>query len=599
MWETLDTPLSLGLSLLVKNGQVIDALGIDFDPKRYLDQEWRTARDDYQAVSFIRKFPFEMEGIDRTAAAWEKFQKAEEQCRITNERFRAARLRGFPPRVDAVITIASRKIASWLGKLDAGAWALRCRFGPGADALNKGAAATVYHKLSRLSVTPDFEDGALGLVRSHPAWEQSLLGESQEALDGMSIASVRTRVRQLLQVVPGNRVTFVPKSALIDRTIAIEPGLNIYAQLGLGALIRGRLKKVGLDLDQQFPNQELAREGSVNGEIATIDLSMASDTVATELVRELLSYRPQGAPAASAARWLTALEWCRSKKGTISIEGVERSFRYEKFSSMGNGFTFELESMIFYALALACAEVNAEKRLQWIRAYGDDIAIPVTCVRLLEEVLAFCGFSVNTQKSYSEGVFRESCGADFLNGRNVRPYFLKEKDETAAGLFRLANGIRRVAFRRNLGIGCDRQLRPVWVHVLDRIPNSLRDLTVPFRPVECLTPSGMRPLPWADVESEDGGLAVSHDEAMSSRYVTFARDYQAGWYYAALKARPLSKRYDTNFELLKLYGLYACRDGVATETTSYDQVVGRGESKLRRLSLRAYSPDWLNMVQWI
>lgn len=582
LWESIDTPLSLGLSILCNNGQLEDALRVEFNPSRYLQGDWKTARDDYQSIAFLRKMPLDVRGINRGSAAWEKFRAAEEQCRKTNLRFRASRVRGFPPRVEAVLHTACRKISHWLGDLSAKSWALRCRFGPGVDAFNKGTRTSPYHKLSRLSVTPDFEDGALGLIRCHPVWERILSGfEPEEILSVLDKEAIRKRVT----ILPGNRVTFVPKTALIDRSIAIEPGMNIFAQLGLGALLRSRLKRAGLDLDKQEPNQELAKLGSRTGAVATIDLSSASDTVALEVVRELL---PEP--------WFVAMDWCRSKKGTYMEQGelgcIEHTFNYEKFSSMGNGFTFELESLIFYSLALAVADVleltTSERRL--IRSYGDDITMPTAGVTLLEEVLDFCGFTVNLQKSYSSGVFRESCGADFFNGVNIRPYFLKEYCNDARSLFRLANGIRRVAYRRNFGLSCDRKLRPVWVHIIHRIPNSLRDLKIPFRPKLGIS--------WEDIESGDGGLAVSHDEALSSPYVRFNTDYMAGWNFAQLQARPSSQKADTErFGEFYLYALYASRNGSTSETTTYDQVVGRGESG-SRLNLGAYAPSWLDIGGW-
>jgi hypothetical protein len=592
MWEQIDTPLSLGLWLLVKNEQVVDALRVDFDPSRYLESQWKLARDDYQAISFLRKFPFVLEGIDRISAAKEKFLEAEELCRLTNRRFLSTSHRGINPRVEPIIMLARRKIGGWLGNLNGKSWALRCRFGPGVDARNKGARVSAYYKLSCPSVTPEFQEGALALIRSHPAWERILLGFPSEAssredylqIDGTTtIQEIRKRVSQKVEVVPGNRVTFVPKTALIDRCIAIEPGMNIFAQLGLGALLRSRLKsRAGLDLNTQVPNQLLAQLGSSFGEIATIDLSSASDTVSTELVRELL---PE--------QWFKAMDWCRSRRGVLQQGSQDIEITYEKFSSMGNGFTFELESMIFYALALSCAEhlkLNTSDILN-VRAYGDDITVPVGCVNLLEEVLSFCGFIVNPRKSFSTGVFRESCGADFFDGKNVRPYFLKEFCGTAQSLFRLANGIRRAAYRRNLGFGCDRKLRPVWVHVVDRIPNSLRDLRVPYRSIGGI--------PWADIESGDGGLAVNHDEALSSPYVRFNTDYMAGWLYAELQACPVVKRVSAEYwDEFYLYSLYASRDGTSSDSTTYDLVVGRGESR-RRLNSGAFAPDWLTMGQWL
>lgn len=590
MWEAINTPKSLKLSMLAESGQLEDVVSEVVRPSDYADYDWETAGDDYQAVAFLKKYPLEILGVNREAAALEKFWEAESQCCRTNHRFRAYHSRGaIPPRVDRVLNSARRKIDRWLGTLDTRSWALRCRFGPGADALNKGVRATAYHKLSHNSVTPEFADGARGLIAIHPVWQRVLSG-------GSDMSYVPGPCKPLmgspaLKLLPGNSVTFVPKNALTDRSIAIEPGLNIFAQLGLGALIRARLKKAGLDLDTQYPNQVLARQGSVDGTIATIDMSMASDTMATHVVQDLL---PEG--------WFVALDWCRSKSGLVKNGQTETLVHYEKFSSMGNGYTFELESMIFYALALACAEATPEDlgcasdearpNKALVRAYGDDVTVPTSCVRLLGEVLNFCGFLVNPSKSFVDGVFRESCGADFFNGVNVRPYFLKEQCDTAQSLFRLANGIRRVAYRRNLGFGCDDRLKPVWIYVVDRIPNSLRDLKIPFRATDTL---------WPDVESGDGGLAVNHDEAISSHWVRYNTLYQRGWLFAQLQPRPLATKLgntEQEWHSHYLYSLYACRDGGSGEKETYDSVVSRGTSGVR-LNADVSTSDWLDLGPWI
>jgi hypothetical protein len=568
LWAALDTPLSLGLSLLARNGQLKEVLEVNFDPSRYNDIN--TLRDDYQAISFLRKYPFP--GFNREEPTMKKFHEAEEVCRRTNRQWLNNRSTGFEPDVEQVLHFARRKISYWLGTLNTSAWVSRCRFGPGADSLNRGTRVSAYHKLSSLSATADFSDGARALAWCHPSWARSLSGLSPEDHGPVGPPSIEN--------VSGNRVTLVPKTALVDRSIAIEPQMNIFAQLGLGALIRSRLKRVGLDLDDQTPNMELARQGSIDGTVATIDLSMASDTLATEVVRDLVP-----------DPWFAAMDWVRSKNGSFGSGDV---FSYQKFSSMGNGFTFELESMIFYALALGCTK---DENHHLVRSFGDDITVPTDSVELLVKVLGACGFQVNTQKSFTSGDFRESCGADFFRGINVRPYFHKELISDAKGLFRLVNGIRRVAYRRNCGIGCDRRLRAVWVHVLARIPKSLRDITIPCQPRLGIS--------WADLETGDGGLVVNHDEAHSSPFVTFNRDLQVGWSYARIDALPQLITAD-DWPTLITYGLYVLgqseresRDGSSEhKKTSFDKVVGRGSVR-SRLNFTAYSRDWFELGPWV
>jgi len=571
LWENLDTPLSLGLSILARNGQWKDVVSQEFNPGRYLEVELEAARDDYQAVSFLRKCPLEIVGVDRKKTALDGFIKAEELCRLTNARFRSMRNGVTDPIVEPIIFAAQRKISSWLGPISASDWATRCRFGPGADNLNKGNRVSPYHKLSQISATADFAESAQALVRDHPVWAKSIVGY----IDG----EIPTYIP--VEIARGNKVTFVPKTALTDRSIAIEPQLNIFAQLGLGSLLRTRLKRAGLNLDDQGPNQVLAQKGSIDGSVATIDLSMASDTIAREVVRELLP-----------DRWYFSLDLCRSKTGFYRDGEEEISFRYEKFSSMGNGFTFELESMIFYALALSvCDHLNLLS--DQVRAFGDDITVPTEAVATLAKVLSFCGFIVNEKKSFTSSIrFRESCGADFFNGVNVRPYFQKELPNDASSLFRMANGIRRAAWRRNHFYGCDARLKPAWIYVIHRIPDSLRALKGPFR--FKAPPQGGT---WNDVESGDGYLAVNHDEALSSPWVRFNTDLQGGWLFAELGAQPIVFTAD-DWVKLNVAALYLCRDGVAEKKKeTIDRLTDRG-SNPRRLNRRRETPDWFDLGPW-
>lgn len=578
LWSQLDTPLSLGLSLLSRAGQIEDILRVDFDPTRYPDWDVQTAADDHQAVAFLRKAPLEdvFSADAREAAAWNKFLEAEEQCRQTNSRFRA-RLRGetSTPAIECILHLAQQKIAAWLGTLDPRSWALRCRFGPGADNLTQGSRVSPYHKLSELSSTEDFLDGAARLALDHPSWKRYLNGIHPVVGHG-PVGSVD------VLAVPGNRITFVPKTALIDRSIAIEPRMNIFAQLGLGALIRSRLKRIGLDLDTQEPSRELAWVGSRFGTVATLDLSSASDTLAREVVRDLLPLP-----------WLTALEWVRSKSGTYRLNDVDHVVKYEKFSSMGNGYTFELESMIFYALALACCDYCRDDS-SLVRVFGDDIAYPARSVEQLVKALEYCGFTVNPRKSFASGPFRESCGADFFNGVNVRPYFQKESLSNVESLFRLANGIRRAACRRNRNFGCDGRYRRAWVAVIQRIPSSLRLIRGPFR----LKPSKH----WVDVECDDGYLASELDEAMSSRWVRKAPNGLQGWYHPRLDSRG---RADIGLDeaLVYIYALYSSRDGSSSEHKTAPcgapLVPIRGNSKKRRLTLEAHASEWLHVGGWL
>lgn len=208
--------------------------------------------------------------------------------------------------------------------------------------------------------------------------------------------------------VPGNRVTTVPKSYKTDRVIAVEPSWNMFFQKGIGRMIRRRLRAFGqLHPSAQKHARFLAQAGSSHGLLATLDLRNASDSVSMALCEALL---PED--------WFSHLIQTRSQIGTC--EGV--TVPYAKISSMGNGYTFELETLVFYALASAHAGIGSK----WTHVYGDDIIVQTDLAEALIETLAEAGFETNPDKSFITGPFRESCGGHYWNGCEVTPFYLKQ-----------------------------------------------------------------------------------------------------------------------------------------------------------------------------
>jgi len=269
------------------------------------------------------------------------------------------------------------------------------------------------------------------------------------------------------EYIRGNRFTTVPKDAKKDRGIAIEPGLNVFFQLGVGDAIKRRLLRVGLDLkDGQDIHKRVACDASRRGHYSTIDLSNASDTVSKALVKLLL---PKG--------WFDLLDTLRSPMTFVDGKWVHLS----KFSSMGNGFTFELETLLFAAIAQeACylAGVHAPTGAGcWV--YGDDIILPSQASATMLTLLRFFGFTPNEGKTFTSGPFRESCGGDFFEGKAVRPHYLKDEPYEPADWIKLANGIRRLGRKDS---GCDFHwgiVRRAWLRALDAIPVNIRRLRGP------------------------------------------------------------------------------------------------------------------------
>lgn len=254
-----------------------------------------------------------------------------------------------------------------------------------------------------------------------------------------------------VRIVPGNVLFVVPKTTEIDRCACKEPDLNMYLQKGVGTRIRQALRRVGIDLNDQTRNQRLAREGSESGKYATIDLSSASDSVCTELVFQCM-------PIA----WYSVLSSLRSR--VTVIDGEEHV--NEMFSSMGNGFTFELESLIFYAVARATAYF--ENVSGTVSVYGDDIIVPTEVAQNLIWVLSVLGFTVNPEKTFFDGPFRESCGGHYYNGYDVTPFYIRRPIDTLSELILLCNNIRRWS-RSSIGL-LEFDLEELWCSLADHVP---------------------------------------------------------------------------------------------------------------------------------
>lgn len=436
--------------MLHEDGQFSELVNLDFDfneysTRRFLDRLEDNPLLDYQIACFFKKRVDLEIGSDRLGAAVAKWCESERSCGRVNDLFRKRwqGLTSSSPAVERVISRARHKIAAILRDYDPDFVRSAMRFGPGADLSTRGVNTAWYDKF-RTSGTVTV--GGLAFLNQ-------LLEADDRRLDSINRA----------KLVKSNRLAFVPKNAKTDRAICVEPRWNVYAQLGIGELMARRLRHCGIDIRDQTWNQRLAQRAYKDG-LATIDLSSASDTVSTNLVIDLL--------ADSDPRWIESL--LQTRAPYCLYDGKE--LRVEKLSSMGNGYTFPLETLIFYALAYACTEdVCRPTDLANVSAYGDDIIVPSSAGPLLLEVLRYLGFKPNGEKSFISGVFYESCGTDWYKGVNVRPIFHQEEVTTIEHCYTFHNQI--VALARRAGRGGDTACRKIWNlrHILLRgIPESLR-----------------------------------------------------------------------------------------------------------------------------
>ncbi|DAD51734.1 TPA_asm: RNA-directed RNA polymerase [ssRNA phage Zoerhiza.4_17] len=238
--------------------------------------------------------------------------------------------------------------------------------------------------------------------------------------------SFREGFREELTVLePGQelpvRVITVPKTLKTPRIIAIEPAAMQYSQQAILRCILDAVKEDGflsrvIGFDDQDPNRILAHRGSLSGELATLDLSEASDRVSNQHVRIMLEDFPE---------LLRAVDSARSRKADVPGHGVQR---LAKFASMGSALCFPFEAMVFLTLIFMGIERESssplsrnacERYCEQVRVFGDDLIVPRDYVLSVVDELENFGFRVNVSKSYWTGRFRESCGREYFDGHDV------------------------------------------------------------------------------------------------------------------------------------------------------------------------------------
>ncbi len=415
IYAALGTPLSRTLKKALDDRSYDTIASAKVNPSDYTEAD--LFRRDYLAYNLLRKYDSLPLGIDTASVAMGKFLESEASCKLTNlSKVRPYVIHSCGLTPESYISCARSKIRSLLGEFSWDAASEFFSFSGGATTRLKRKSGAPFYKFQGKPETT--RNNALLSVCA--IWSTPLWKEQMETLYGLDPTN-------WVKVVEGSKVTTVPKTATTDRCIAIEPDMNMFIQKGIGTLIRRKLRGVGIDLNDQTHNQRLAYLGSRTGSLATIDLASASDCIAIELVKLLLPYD-----------WFEALMRCRSEVGVLPC-GLKH--RFEKISSMGNGYTFELESLIFWALAKAVIDLNGceDRRLG---VYGDDIVIHNSCAEDLIGVLSYCGFTTNKEKTFVSGPFRESCGKHYFYGEDVTPFNIKESLGTLNRTFWLANSWR-------------------------------------------------------------------------------------------------------------------------------------------------------------
>jgi len=212
------------------------------------------------------------------------------------------------------------------------------------------------------------------------------------------------------------RMCIVPKDFRGHRIICIEPKELMFAQQGLMhtiyAMVHSHpLTKWSINFDDQVRSQKKCR----GDRFATIDLKDASDRISLSLARVLL---PKKAFAV-----LT-----RYRSSVIALPDG-RTIQPKALFTMGNALCFPAQTLIFWAIAMAACRQDANDSGEFvsqtwlaknIRVFGDDIIVPKKYARAVLAALSGCGLQPNYQKTCIDTPVRESCGAWWFGGRDVR-----------------------------------------------------------------------------------------------------------------------------------------------------------------------------------
>lgn len=322
----------------------------------------------------------------------------------------------------ANLDIVSRLVSSTLGYYNPLEW--RCKHGPGAISEITGPSDKFCWTGWSDTLDRVFSYDRYGF-HNYSSWAGTMVHPNSPldlVEDGRAVSSHE----------PASRLVAVPKTYAGPRLIAAEPSANMFCQQNLLDYMVTRVRRSWMGefvkFDDQTQNQKLCTLGSVDGAQTTIDLSMASDRLAPDLVGNLF-YANRG-------EFLLALRATRTQfcEQTINSDCPARMV-LKKFSTMGSAVTFPIQSIVFMTIAIASILTKRKKNASLrniyelvghVSVFGDDIIVPTDTREHVIASLESLRFKVNSNKSYWNGKFRESCGVDSFRGHDVTPVYYRQ-----------------------------------------------------------------------------------------------------------------------------------------------------------------------------
>lgn len=273
--------------------------------------------------------------------------------------------------------------------------------------------------------------GPLTGSTEHIAWFRQYLLSDPILSD--VIEKCAPKGKPIYEVCDTLKLSFVPKSWKSLRTIKPNTLLGSFYTYGLGRVIQDRLLHAGLDINRlQEKHKRLAQRNSITRALATADLSAASDSITSEMLRKILPLP-----------WFRAVVFGRTSH--VIVDGV----RQQLFSvaTMGDGHTFPLQTLVFYCLLKAIGDLLG--RRTYVSVYGDDLIYPAWLHKYVTVIFPKLHLQLNLEKTYAHTHYRESCGGDYHHGVDVRPFSIEGGNQLFTArqytefLYKLLNGLAR------------------------------------------------------------------------------------------------------------------------------------------------------------
>lgn len=333
---------------------------------------------------------------EQTRDVIETFIESDAACLVWRDAFE----RKQDPRLVGLVNDASKIVSRITAKCDFRH--LVCRHGPGGVYPSrmpnaKSRFLTLYESILRYYC---HAETFIGL----PSFWGELMGfQGDVKLNGMESITAK--------------VTAVPKDSRGPRLICVHPAEAIWIQLGQAdvlcqAIESSPLTKGRISFSDQTVNGKLALSSSSDGAFCTLDLKEASDRIDSVLVKAIFGqYQYDILSCSRATEYITT----NGKRMTMN-----------KWAPMGNGLTFPVQSLLFFAIVVAGISRRYGVHCNDVYVFGDDIIFPTRYLDGAISALVRCGLVPNMTKTFHKGLFRESCGVEAYDGFIVTPVRVKK-----------------------------------------------------------------------------------------------------------------------------------------------------------------------------